>query len=78
MMGADPQITQIHAEDVNKQMEAANQKNWEIAHQWYSGVQMVYEGVNIGEAMTYDVLRVLGRQWQNHLTGGQDGQPAAN
>jgi hypothetical protein len=49
--------------------------NWRVAHEWHTVTPLVYEGVNIGEAMTYDVLRIIGRQWQMAATA--EGNPEA-
>lgn len=56
---------------------AAELMNWEVAHDWHSGVPLVYEGVNIGECMTYDVLRIIGRQWQVSLVQTEEAEPQA-
>lgn len=32
-----------------------------IAHEWYEGLGLEYAGVDLGDGMTYDVLRVIGR-----------------
>ena len=32
-----------------------------IAHEWYAGLGLEYAGVDLGDCITYDVLRVIGR-----------------
>jgi hypothetical protein len=45
----------------------AEQKNWEAAHQWFQAIPLMHRGVDLGDMMTYDVLRVLGRLTQADL-----------
>lgn len=51
--------------DELQRIEAAN---WRIAHEWAADLEIEYAGVDFGEVMAYDVLRVLGRLWRRHLT----------
>lgn len=45
---------------------------WVVAHSWYEGLGLELGGVDLGDCMTYDVLRVLG-----HLTRQAEAQGAA-
>ena len=38
--------------------------NWQIAHNWHTGLGLTYAGVNLGDVLTYDTLNVLGRIWK--------------
>jgi len=38
--------------------------NWQMAHGWHAGLGLDYAGVNLGDALTYDALMVLGRIWK--------------
>lgn len=42
-------------------IEAAN---WQIAHNWHTGLGLTYAGVDLGDVLTYDMLNVLGRIWK--------------
>ena len=42
-------------------------QNWQLAHEWHAGLGMVYKGVDLGDCLTYEVLRVLGAVWKNEL-----------
>jgi hypothetical protein len=47
-----------------RQAEAAN---WQVAHSWAEGVDLVYAGVELGDVTTYSLLTVLGRIGLQHL-----------
>ena len=49
-----PVVVQVAEED----MDMAHSR---IAHEWYTGLALEYAGVDLGDVMTYDVLRVIGR-----------------
>ncbi len=52
---------------INTAKAIAEQRNWQAAHEWHHGLALIQHGVDIGECMTYDVLRVLGRLTQEEI-----------
>ena len=46
---------------------ALENQNWQLAHEWHAGLGLVYKGVDLGDSLTYEVLRVLGAVWKNEL-----------
>lgn len=40
------------------QLEAAN---WQLAHTWHDGLGLAFAGVDLGDALTYAMLTVVGR-----------------
>ena len=45
----------------------AERANWSLAHTWHVGMGLQHAGVDLGDAMTYSVLMVLGRVWLAHI-----------
>ncbi len=39
----------------------AEDANWRIAHEWHEGLGLLMEGVDLGDVLTYEVLRILGQ-----------------
>ena len=49
---------QLSITSVRSALQAAQ---WAIAHEWHSGLGLEYAGVDLGEALTYTLLTVVGR-----------------
>ena len=47
--------------------EIAERGNWRAAHEWHEALGLIYQGVNLGDVMTFDALRVMGQLWLTHL-----------
>ena len=62
----DPTIGKpaVGAGELKAQAERAN---WTLAHTWHVGAGLTHAGVDLGEAITYSVLAVLGRAWLAHI-----------
>lgn len=39
----------------------AEDANWRLAHEWHDGLGLIMAGVDLGDALTYEVLRILGQ-----------------
>jgi len=39
------------------------------ARGWYADVDLNYQGVNLGDALTYDVQQIFGRLWARYFMG---------
>ena len=47
--------------------QQAEDANWKFAHEWHAGIDLTLGGVNLADALTYDVLRVIGAVWKNFI-----------
>lgn len=47
----------------------AEESMWDFAHGWHAGLGLTSHGVDLGDALEYDLLRVLGNVWKQHLDG---------
>ncbi len=45
----------------------AEQSMWQFAHTWHKDLGLTLHGVDLGDSLEYDVLRVLGGVWKQHL-----------
>ena len=50
----------------------------ESARAWYADVDLNYQGVSLGDALTYDVQQIFGRLWARHLAGEERADGNAN
>lgn len=46
----------------------ASQGVYKFARTWWHGLGLEFDGVNLGDPIEYDLLRVLGRQFANSET----------
>ena len=47
--------------------DEAEVSNWKIAHEWYDGLDLTFADVPLGDALAYDVLRIIGGLWKRVL-----------
>ncbi len=40
--------------------QALERSNWVAAHHWHGGLGLDHQGVNLGDALTFEILRVFG------------------
>ena len=55
----------------------AEEANWRMAHEWHAGLALILSGVDLADALTYDVLRVGGGIWKKYMDeqAAKDGIP---
>ena len=49
----------------------AQEFNYRIAHEWHIDVDMECAGVDLGDALTYDAMRVVGTILKRHIGEGE-------
>ena len=47
--------------------QQAEDANWKFAHEWHAGIDLMLGGVDLADALTYDILRIIGAVWKNYL-----------
>ena len=45
----------------------AEENLWQFAHGWYVGLGLELHGVSLGDALQYDLQRIVGNVWKQHL-----------
>jgi len=45
----------------------AQEFSYRIGNEWHAGLDIEYDGVDIGDAIAYDVMRVLGVIFLRHI-----------
>lgn len=56
----------LAAPELKDQAEASM---WQFAHEWHQGLALEHQGIALGDALTYDLLRIQGAQWKQYLDG---------
>lgn len=54
-----------------------DERNYKLAHTWYEGLGLEYAGVNLGDCMVYDVMRVLGQLHREEVQKAEQAAAAA-
>lgn len=53
---------------------AAELAHWQFAHEWYKGLGLEVIGIEIGDALTYDILAMTGRAYFAVIANDQQQQ----
>lgn len=51
----------------------AEQANYKFVHEWFAGLGMSIEGIDLADTLEYDLLALMGRAYL--AAGANDGQP---
>lgn len=49
--------------------DQAEASMWRWAHAWYTGLELEHQGVSLGTALAYDLLRLQGALWKEFMDG---------
>jgi len=56
---------------LTQQQQQAQETSYRLAHEWYQGIDLDCSGVHLGQAMTYEIMRIAGVIFRRHMERGK-------